>query len=352
MNLRNLFSGMLGILVFFTCFPPCISQENLSAEELVKRNIKAIGGKDKIEKIKNYSFQANQQMHYISSLEEMKIISGKEPIITGVILVNKDKVQRNCYNKITEIKGLTKATYQTLAKLRSGLFTLKNFRGQLVSKGIKKYGRDSFYKLTAEVGNLNVEFYVCPEKYLIRRMVFSGYDPVRGRYEVNHDFGYHQEIEGILLPVSWYSSQVGSRGNVNEISHVRINQSLEKDFFENRDVNVGKVEISQGILKGNIIDFDTSRKDTIVLSTNLTIDCIEKAGFEPKDTLILKIEDLQIEIVFHALRPPGSAYHPGAKMMIPNGRDENYIIYILSSEYEKLIEKLRPLLPIQIKEKS
>ena len=250
------------------------SQNLLSVQAVIEKNLQSGGSQKNIAQVKNYSFRVNQKTYYISQAGNMKITSGQAPIITEVILTNPDKVERNCYNKITEFEGLIKATYHSLALLRSGLFTLKNFQDKLEYKGLKKFGPKSLHMLTAKMDDLQIHFYLDSELFNLKRLVLEGYSPDRGKYEVNHDFGPLQEIEGIKIPTSWFSSQVGTRGTTHEISGVKINPALanSEDFFSNLNINVGQVTIGDKNLEGNIITFNARRKNMIFISTNWTID--------------------------------------------------------------------------------
>lgn len=335
------------IVLIFGLVILSFSEQGMTTKELVEKNIQASGGKENITQIKNYSFRSGPFKYHLSSEGQMKITSGREPIITQVILVDRAVARKNCYNRKTEFEGLDKLTYRVLASLRSGFFTLKNFGDQLEFRGIKKFGPQENYFLSTTVGNLTVEFFLDPNEYLLKRMVLKGFSPTAGKYEVSHDFGPLKTIEEVKIPSSWFQSQLGSRGRRYEITDVLLNKSLEKNFFKNYEVNVGKVEVTQGALNGNIVEFRLIR-NTLMIGTNWTSDCIQKAGIMEKDKLILHVNDMEIELEFFESRPPRSAFGPGIRLMMPNPRDENYIIYMMSPEYKQLAEELDSLLPIRL----
>jgi len=348
MNKRVVFLTLTCLSFIFFLTNASYSQEALSAKDIVEKNIQAVGGAEKIAKIKNYSFSSDTQRFYMSSDGKMKIVSGKEPVITEVILVSKDNVVKNCFQNITEFQGFMKSTYQALAKLRCGIFSLKNFQDSLQLHGMKKFGPKEHYMLTSKVNELELGFYLDPEEFLINRVVFRGFDPDQGRYEVNHDFGPYEEIEGIKIPSSWFGSQVGTRGNLFEIFDVKFNQDLPEKFFSSYDINIGEVKIKQDALEGNVVDFNIARNNRIMISTNWTAGCLEKAGFSSEDNLILKIAGVQIPLKYFESRPPRNALGPGAKFIMLDQQDKNYLIYIISSEYSEILEKLQLLLPIQL----
>ncbi len=340
-------TGLLFLLTSILLLP---AQANLSVKEIVEKNIQAAGGKEALSKVNNYSFRSGFRTYSMSNAGLMKLTEGKEPIITEVILVEQDKVKRNSFNRITELTGFQKSTFQCLAQLRCGLFTLVNFKDQLEFKGLKSFGPKKHYMLTTKVGDLKIEFYLDSDEFTLKRLVFKGFDPSRGKYEVNHDFGPYQEINGLKIPSSWFSSQVGTRGRNYEISKVQINQILDKDFFSKLDVNVGEVKIAEGELSGNIIE-SSFQRSMLQVSTNWTNECIKGAGFKTEDKLILHISDQEIEIDFYESFPPRDKIGPGWKFMVPNRGGENYLIYLISPEYKQLEEKLESLLPIRVKRK-
>jgi hypothetical protein len=345
---RRLGVFFTGLSIFLGSFLLLHAQADLSVKDIVEKNIQAAGGKEALSKVENYSFKHGLRTYYMATSGLMKLTDGKEPVITEVILLEQDKVKRNCFNNITEMAGFVKSTYQCLAKLRSGLFTLINFKGQLELKGLKNFGPKKLYMLTTNIGDLNVEFYLDSDEFTLKRLVFSGFDQSRGKYDVNHDYGPYQEIDGIKIPSSWFSSQVGTRGSNFGISDVKINAPLDEDFFSSIEVNVGEVKIAEGALSGNIIE-SSFRRNMLQISTNWTDKCIKGAGFKAKDKLVLQMGDREIEIDFHESFPPRETLGPGSKFMTPNRRSENYLIYLISPEFRELLEEIEPLLPIRVK---
>ncbi len=345
---RRLRVIFVGLMVFLGSFLLVYAQEYLSIQDIVRKNIQAAGGKEALSEVKHYSFKHDLKTYYMATSGLMKLTDGKEPVITEVILVEDNKVKRNSFNKITELAGFVKSTYQCLTKLRCGLFTLINFKDQLEFKGLKSFGPKKHFMLTTDIGELKVEFYLDSDEFTLRRLVFKGFDQSRGKYEVNHDFGPYQEINGINIPSSWFRSQVGARGSNYGISDVKINPSLDEDFFSTIEVNVGEVKISEGALSGNVIK-SSFRRNMLQISTNWTDKCIKGAGFKAKDKLILQMGDKEIEIDFFESFPPRETIGPGSKFMVPNRRSENYLIYLISPEYKQLSKEIVPLLPIQVK---
>lgn len=346
--------GFLG-LGFFLLFGLAFlvqGQSSLSLEEIVEKNIQASGGKENIAKIENFSFRIESSTYYIASDGRMKIVLGEKPIIKEITIVNQKQVKRNSFNEITEILGLERAQLCCLAKLGSGLFTLINFKDGINLEGLKSFGQEKLYCLDTQIENLFTSFFVDAEDFMIKRMVFKSFDAQKGKYEVNYDFGPYQDVNEVKVPSSWFSSSVGARGTLSEISDVKINNSLEKDFFSNLDVNVGEVTVSAGLLKGNVVEFNEVRNNLFITSNWRNGDT-EKAGFKTNDRLIFLIDDIETELVFYASSsevPPRSNFPQGAKIMFLDSRRGNtYLIYFYSTEFTQIADKLKPLLPIQVK---
>ncbi len=351
MRRRFLIMLFSGSFLFFSLTLLSQEQSELSVPDIVKKNIESAGGMENLSLIKNYSFRLGPTVVYMSDDGLMKIRKGKEPVITEVITVEGDSVRKNCFNRISELSGIEKSINQSLARLRCGLFTLKNFKDMMRFEGLKSFGAKKHYLLSADVGELRVEFYLDSDEFLLRRLVFKGFDPAQGKYEANHDFGPYERVDGVKMPFSWFASQVGTRGQTFEVVDVQTNQPLDKDFFRRLDVEVGEVTVGRGEMAGNIVE-SRFQRGMLVIATNWTDECLRSAGFTPNDKLILGLSDQTIEIDLYEVLPPRQQIGPGSKFMAPNPESENYLIYLISPEFEQLVEKIEPLLPIQVKRKT
>jgi hypothetical protein len=341
--------ALVAIFVLTSCLQ--VPPEIKAGDEIIAKNIEASGGSDRLAQVESFAFSFGTTTYVMSAAGLMKMTVGKAPIVTETILVDDQGIRRNCFNNMSQFQGLDADVYRVLARLRSGIFTLKNFQGLLSYQELKSYGPQQMHRLTTTEGGLQVEFNVDAETHELKRLVFKGYDEEKGRYDVNHDFGPYQESDGIRIPSSWYSSRVGTRGSVFEIQDVRLNPELPSGFFENVDVNTGDVEINPGVLKGSIVEFSFQR-GRLMLGTNWTRRCTEGAGFEPEDTLVLTILERDVELVLYNTQPPQEAMGPGKHVMIPNFRSDNYIIYLFSQEFEALTETLDVLMPIRLSKKQ
>lgn len=346
MSKNTIFKLLVCILFLVNLYS--FSNSITEVESIIEKNIRAAGGMDLLDKINAYSFKAGSRRYYMSTTGIMKMTAGKDPVITEIILTTQDSVIRNCYNRVGELKPLLASTYQALAKLRCGLFTLIKFSDELEYQGEKKIGSKNYIVLTSKQGVLDVEILVDTEDHLIKRFSLKGFGPEEGSYEINHEISSYQEVEGIKLPTAWFSSQPDFRGILHDISNVRINPELNFDFFSSLELNAGQVEAVSGYLKGNVMRLDPFRETNLMISTNWTKDHILTAGIKNGDEFILEINGEKINLLFFEHTPQKKAYSPGSALMIPSRSDENYVILLLSSDYKHLNEILVPLFPIKI----
>jgi len=330
------------------------AQASLSLKDILEKNVQASGGRDKIAQVQNVAFKIGSARYVTASDGRMKVLMGKDPVVTEAILVDRDKVQRNSFNNISELGGTQKAVYQTLAKLYAGLFSLEKFEQEFHLLGLRSFGPEELYQLTAKADGLIVDFYLRTDDFLLKRMVFHGLTPEGDKYEVNYDYPPFEQAAGCLVPLSWFNSQVGSRGNLVEMTDFKVNLPLENDFFSKLDVNVGTVSASDGFLKGNMLDFST-RPTGVSIVTNWTKKDMDRAGLKTNDRLGLTIEGIESELVFYAAAnelPPQNVLAQGARILSPMPRGgETFVIQFIASDTTEITPKLKVLAPIEVKKK-
>jgi len=328
------------------------ASQPFTAGKIVRRNVRAAGGEDALARVENFSFRDRGTTCYVSSSGDMKMTSGKAPVITEVTLVNRERAVRNCFNKVTDFDPLTERILKVQAALYGGMFTLARFGDTLRYQGERRFGPKTHHVLAASENGLEVEFYVDAGDFTLRRVVFKGFDPETGKVEINHDFGPYQEVDGLKIPSSWFASRVGTRGTRHEIRDVVLNPELEEGFFASHAINAGSTEFAGGVLKGNVVDFSMGRGNRIMVSTNWTDECLENAGFGAGDTLSVVLEGTELEVSYYPSGPPRSTMGSGASLMLKMRGAENFTLVIPAEGNEALSEKLRVLMPIQAKKKE
>ena len=345
---------MAAILTLLILSSTAGAQSDLTLKDVIERNIQAAGGREKLSLIRNISFKIGGMRYIALSTGEIKMTTGKEPVITEVTLVKGDSVRRNSFYAVSELSGIPKTVNLVLAKLYSGVFTLMKFEKELTFQGLKSYGPEKFYLLTAKSEPLNVDFFLRADNFCLKRLVFRGATPEGDKYEVNYDFGPFEDAEGLKIPLAWFNSQVGTRGTLAEVSEFKINQPLDKDFFVKLEVNLGTTEAGPGRLKGNVLDFGGSPAG-LSITTNWTRSDVEKTGFRSGDKLELSGEGFAEELVFYASSnelPPRDILSQGARLLAPAPRGgETFVIQFIAVDTAQLASKLKALAAIEITKK-
>ncbi len=351
-------AGLIGrgilISVFFIFLGLGSSGQELTLKQILQRNLEASGGREKLNQVQNFSFETGNVRTVVSSASELKMMTGKEPVVTELILVKGDKVQKNSYRLVTDVGEPEKTVYQTLGKLYAGLFSLLKFEGELKSEGMKSYGPEKLYHLSAaKPGPVQVDFFLRPDDYRLKRVVFRGLTPEGDKYEVSYDFPPFEDVEGMKLPSSWFVSQVGTRGNLIELAGAKINVPLAEDFFNRLEVNIGEVKVSEGRLQGNVLDW--SSRFGLTITTNWTPKDVEKAGLQTGDKLALVMDGAEYELVFYLTArelPPMNELARGARLMtMPPRGGRTYVIQFLGAGASEIMARLEPLTPIEVRKK-
>ncbi len=346
-----------GVLIFLAAAFVASAEAGLSLKEILARNVQASGGKARIGQVKNLSFKTGAIRNIVSAAGDLKVLTGKDPVVTEAVLVRRDKVRRNSLNVISDVTDPERTVYRTLAKLYAGVFSLAKFEGQLKLEGLKSFGAAKLYHLTPKLEGaaVGVHFYLDAGDFRLKRLVFQGSMPGGDKYEVNYDFAPFEEAEGLSLPLSWFVSQVGTRGNMTGVTELKANQPLAGDFFTKAEINAGKAESAPGEMKGNVLEFNSSPFG-LTIATNWTIKDVDKAGFRTGDKLTLLVGGDESEIAFYALAnevPPPDELAKGARLLAPMLRGgEGFAVQIIGGGAASLQGKLKPLTAISVKKKA
>jgi len=346
-----------GIIISLSLACIVSAQANISLNEILRRNVEATGGKAKLGQVKNLSFRTGGAQNIVSAAGELKILTGKESAVTEAVLVSGDRVRRNSFNTLSEITGPQKIVFQTLAKLYAGLFSLVKFEGQLKLIGLKSFGPEKLYHLTTKspAEPVSVHFYLRADDFSLKRLVFQGLTPEGDKYEVNYDFAPFEEAEGLRLPLSWFVSQVGTRGNLTEVTEVKTDLPLDKSYFAKLEINAGQTESSPGRMKGNVLDWSSSPFGLMIV-TNWTRKDVERAGLRTGDKLILLLGESEYELTFYGLAdevPAPNELAKGARLLSPAPRGgEIFAIQIVGEDTAPVMGRLKALVPISVKKAS
>ena len=332
---------------------------DLTLKQILEKNIAAVGGREKLTGIRNYSFQLGPSAdttYYLVQDGAMKSILGREPVIRETIIVSRGNVRKNSLNELSEPSGLEKETLLCLAKLYSGCFSLLNFSDHLSFHGVKRFGPERHYFLTWHGQGLEIDFFVDAADFLLKRMVLRGFNPAGSKIESSHDYGPYQEIDGIRLPGSFFNSQVGGRGLLYEIGSVRFNPPMEEGFMSRLDVNAGEASAAPGLLKGNLVDF-RGRGNQILVVTNLTRPTAGLAGLRSGEKLNVRIAGREFEVFYFdsqtEMRSATASLPSENLRILTYYQDDDVSLSLLllaipAADFAFFMEKLTPLTAIEI----
>jgi len=353
------------IIVFVSGLGLAFAQSGPSVEEILAKNLEASGGQEKLAQVKNMSFRTGAMRQIVTAAGELKVLTGRDPVVTEIIRVRGGKVDRSSLSGISEVTGPQKTIYQTLAKIYAGAFSLLKFSGQLKFEGLKSYGPEKFYHLTtnAAEGPISAHLFLRADDYRLKRLVFQGTTIEGDKYEVNYDFAPFEEAEELQLPLSWFASQVGTRGNLAEVTEVKVNQPLAADFFSDMNLNIGAVKAGPGSLEGNVLEVNSFPNGLFVI-TNWTKKDVEKTGFKNREELTLmggdQANSFIMRVVFYATagefpRPGGPPSGPPGEVWVlgpaPRG-GATYVLQLMGPSARDLALKMTPLTPISVTRKT
>jgi hypothetical protein len=345
------------VIVLLSAVSLVSAQSGPSLKEILRKNLEASGGKAKLGQVKNLSFRTGGTRQVVSAAGELKVLTGKDPVVTEIIRVRGERVDRSSSNGISEVADPQKTVYRTLARIYAGAFSLAKFSGQLKLEGVKSFGPEKLFHLTmkGQTGSVAAHFYLRTDDYSLKRLVFQGTSAERDKYEVNYDFAPFEDVEGLRLPLTWFVSQVGTRGDLVEVVEVKANRPLAVDFFSAMDLNMGTVKVGPGSLEGNVLEV-SSFPNGLSATTNWTRKDVEKAGFKSGEELTLRGGDQAkgfiTSVVFYAsageLPRPGE---PGKEIRIlgpaPRG-GETYVLQVMGPLAADLALQMTILTPISV----
>jgi hypothetical protein len=85
-------------------------QAEPSLENIISRNIEAVGGKKNILAVKNFLFKAGFNRYFVLPDGRMKVLTGMmEPVVIMATLITPQGVKRNAFHDIRMVQGTEKA---------------------------------------------------------------------------------------------------------------------------------------------------------------------------------------------------------------------------------------------------
>ncbi|MDH4195907.1 MAG: hypothetical protein OEW05_00710 [Candidatus Aminicenantes bacterium] len=305
-------------------------------KDIVVRTVQAVGGKEKVDQVRSFSFRLGEQTVLVSADGRLKVQSGFEPdIVYETLLVGPGGVKKNARGRLEDVTGVEALKWRFLAEFWSGLFSLRNVPGTLALQGVRVFGPERQYCLTSRRDGAVVSYYIDAADFLVRRMVMKASDPATGMFEFVCELGPTEEAEGFRIPNRLYLSQVGVSGTAapaaRGVSKVAVNPALPPDTFSTADVNPGPVAASPGTLNGRVLSVQPLERLKIVfLITNWIRQDIEHARLRSRDRIRLEVASLTFEATFFVREEDAGAdphaYDAGTVLMT-NWPDETILYH-------------------------
>lgn len=213
--------------------------EGVTAESVVKNYIKAIGGEEKLESVKDLSMKLSAEMMGQKIEIEQKILRPDHSLMTMTlpsqnmtvmkILVNKDSVSMQRMGQPMPLSDEQKADMKQNTEPFPELNFL-NGKYQLKLTGIEQVnGKDAYaIKVTNAKGKTSTYYFDTKTGYEVRKV--SSEKTQRGEVSDITDLSDYKAVNGILFPYT-IISQTGPQKMEMTVEEIKINSGLtESDF--------------------------------------------------------------------------------------------------------------------------
>lgn len=344
------------VLGFFTSLTT--AAEEITAEQIIQKNIAAVGGKEKIENIKTASIQLFSpgrltSTFYTQGKDLMKVVDGVSPVIESIVIVKNGEFNVKSYRMERILSLREKCFFLAMQKLISGAFTLTNFNNELEYKGIKKLGLEQHYIFEAKLGGCPVQFDLDKETFLLKRMVIE--DVSISDYKATYDFLPSADSAGFMIPSGWYQCSLGTgasaRGTDWQLNNFSINPLIKNDFFSDMELNMGTTKADTGIITGNsTAAMFNDHMGFALITTNAIKEDLDKAGFKVEDKFVIKLNGKEYEGFFLASTNDvsSSLAVPGNIIFTNLAGSVFYGLIMFGEQYRTLMDEIKPLTEFRI----
>jgi|GEM_PF-557222 len=336
-----------------------------SVEDVVAANRNAVAGEKNVQAVKAISFQLGPQRIAVNRDGRLKSTMGfQPPVVFESILVQANGVRRNSRGRVSAVNGAERFRWTSLARLSSGLFSLNNIGLPLEMNGLRSFGPERHYQLTARDGVCTLSFYVDSTDLLLKRMVVTSADKTRGRCEYVFELGPPQEVDGFRLPSQIHVSELGVSGTFSPqaypLQNVVLNPELPPDTFTAVDIHAGEWSVEQGRLTGQVLAVGAYEPYKIVrLFTNWVEADMVAAGFRSGENLTLTIGERQFDTQFFMTEDDanssGTAWSTGTILLSNTPQVLVYYIYFNTmpdERFHELQDAFAVMMPLELRQKT
>jgi hypothetical protein len=327
--------------------------EEMTAEQIIQKNISAVGGKEKIDGIKTASIQFNYPGRYSTTVYTqgknlVKMVDGISPIVESVIIIKNGEFSNKSYRIERILSSREKCFCLAMQKLVSGAFSLTNFNNDLEYKGIKKLGPEKHFIFETILGGCPVQLSLDTETYLLKRMIIE--DIVVSDYKATYDFLPSAENLGLMIPEGWYQCDLGTGASAEgtrwQLNNYVVNPQIENSFFSDMELNMGMAYADIGNIMGNLTasTFNDQRGYGF-FGTNVIREDLDKAGLKVEDKFILRIDGKEYEgfILASTDDISSSTAVPGNIIFANLSGSAYYGFIIFGEQFKPLFTNFQPL---------
>lgn len=279
-----------------------IIAKEITAREIIEKNLKAVGGAEKIRAIDTLKVHCLSGSALLPATEETTLYLRKPDTM------KQESLYRIMLCKDGRISFNAGGTRRTLSKgniegvnYRRGFyhnaFSLLNWESCFPSvklAGKKDYGATSQYVLTfpaAESGR-DLIAYIDTKTFLIDRLVYTITQEGAKQLNVVNRLRDYKEYGGILMPTRLVFDKVGWEESPRQfvIRDVEVNPEIDDAIFESDEIDFGELTCTKGSVIG---EMRGTSEDTIL--TNIALEDLAKIGVKELDWVRMTAGDASIE---------------------------------------------------------
>lgn len=217
---------------------PTAQEVNVSAEEIIQNYIKAIGGKEAIDKINDYKMTGEMQVMGQSATIEQ---SFKKPNLSSMVMSMQGMIlQKMAFDgKVLRISGMqgsqdvTEGDEYEAVKNETGLSSELNYLtngAKLSVEGIENVnGEDAYILNVDQNGKVTTEYYGVKSGLKLRNV--QNNETPQGSMQIINNYSDYREVNGVKIPHGIEQSAMGQSMKTT-IKSIEVNAGLDDSVFK------------------------------------------------------------------------------------------------------------------------
>lgn len=340
--------------------------EQLTKDEVIRKNIEATGGIQKIKALGGISYEIALPPPFkdvnkvlLKDGKLIKVLTGSLPLVEKIVLFDGKEFKTKGFGVKPTLREIDKCELKCFAALAGGGFSLANLKDKLTLKGVKRYGPEKNYVMESQVQGHQLRIFVDAKSFLLRRMEIQNQADKIDQYKMIYEFGEPKEVAGLQIPLSFFKTDVGAgAGNSPEIDatlrNFKTGIKFGKDFTSNMDLNFGNTSVKKYKIGGNLISFvyfEQAKQSAIY--TNLTTETLKKSQFKTGNEIVVEMGGKKYPCFFttnqNEMKP--EMLKPGLSVLTMSNRVPYAIILMVGEQFKPLEKQLKQLTHITIRRK-